>query len=275
MLGFLFDSLKSIFSICILWLIIHAMSSKVFYFLTYAFCLARGSSSYDLRQRLNNLAGPRLSNFRRLLRSQLYCLFASFSGLYLLFNFYGNWPETLLKRWGFEQRICFEIAVSHWIVSIIEDGWSEKYITQHIKIKSANDHIEETYKSGLLWHHIITIFAYSWCLSTHYLSGLCVFGLLFEFPVIWLNIRDIVVGFDDIFQLINHISFTYYRIHWGITYLTWHITRTLPCMLYFWSLIFWRTNLTKVPIYSRIIYHVFGWLFLFINFEIMKRVLLR
>ena len=45
-------------------------------------------------------------------------------------------------------------------------------------------------------HHVATAGAYLWSLETHSLSALLCLGLVFETPVIFLNIREFVVIFD-------------------------------------------------------------------------------
>lgn len=65
----------------------------------------------------------KLLNFCRLIRSEMYCIFASITGIYLLMNEYelDNWPINLLTHYPPMNDIIFLIAMSNWLFSFLED----------------------------------------------------------------------------------------------------------------------------------------------------------
>jgi hypothetical protein len=135
----------------------------------------------------------RITNLRRLIRSQVYCVSATILGTYLLATQYYSWPVSLLSYWGISNDLIFQMAVGHWLFSIVEDEMcGQAVIAQFTFLPGENrDNYYCAYMTGLIMHHCLTIFAYLWSLNTHYLAGLCVFGLMFEAPVILVNIRDL------------------------------------------------------------------------------------
>lgn len=156
----------------------------------------------------------------------------------------------------------FEMAVAHWLLACFEDGRSGEEVIGHMTVaENARRGRYVEYMNGLTVHHILTICAYSWCLFTHKLSGLCVFGLLFELPIIILNARDIIASFSN-WNVFNDtkqpIADKMFYLIWIPILLTWHSTRTAACLLWPLSLIIWRPELTTVPIVSRVVYHFLG-----------------
>ena len=217
---------------------------------------------------------------RRLLRSEVYCLFATTAGIYVFYNEYEKFPMDLLHHWGPYHCYIFEVACAHWIFSIGEDFLVGEEIINHIiPLPDERPDLYGWMLNGLMVHHVITIFAYSWCLATHKLSGLCIFGLMFEAPILLLNVRDLWACFEKEFlHPFKSMTQREVSIFIGVQYLLWHIFRTLPCLLYPLSLLIWRPQLNTVPLYSRLVYHILGLLFCFVNFElifgIIPRVLL-
>lgn len=255
-------SLVRISSYFVFWLAMHHVCYPA-----YELFLALTHPSYTgpsgLKVRMKETVTPRRRVcLQRLFRTQLYCLVATCLGGYLLYTQYRHWPSDLLHQWGPWQEIGFEMAIAHWILAIIEDTNSGVEVIGHMKVSEEDEPAKYVeYFNGLLMHHMLTIAAYSWCLWTHYLSGLCVFGLLFELPVVFLNARDIFAMlsnwgvFHDSPQPIPDKLF---YIIWVPILLTWHSTRTLFCLLWPLSLIIWRPELNTVPLLSRLVYHFLG-----------------
>jgi len=63
----------------------------------------------------------RLCNFVRLVRSEVYCLFASCAGLYLLCTEYKSWPDDLLHHYPPINDFIFMVAISNWCLAMVED----------------------------------------------------------------------------------------------------------------------------------------------------------
>ena len=225
----------------------------------------------------NDPKGTKQTNLKRLLRSQIYCLFAGFVGIYLLIVHYQSWPLDLLFKWTTKHDIVFQIAAAHWVCSLVEDILTGEDIVKHRRFEEKEfNTIFAFYFYGLVAHHVITFTAYMWCVQTKLLSGLCVFGLLFEVPVLVLNVRDLLAYFEVEFILIwkDYMDKTAYNKLLCFQYTLWHTCRTLPCLLYPLSLVIWRKQLATVPLASRIAYHVLGCLFGYVNFTIMASVLM-
>ena len=159
---------------------------------------------------------------------------------------------------------------------MVEDTYAGVDVIGHLVV--APEEVRSKYSyyySGLIWHHTLTIMAYSWSLYSHKLSGLCVFGLLFELPVVFLNVRDILATFDN--WLVFHdtkqaISDKTWYIMWIPIYVTWHCTRSIACMLWPLSLIIWRPELNTLPIFSRLVYHFLGFMFNVVNVKLLYEV---
>lgn len=82
----------------------------------------------------NNPNTRKLSNLRRLVRSQIYCAFAVSVGFYLLATEYSisGWPNKLLKHWNPWNEYIFEIVIAHWLVSLYEDEITDIEIISHL-----------------------------------------------------------------------------------------------------------------------------------------------
>ena len=217
---------------------------------------------------------------KRLVRSQLYCLFATSAGLYVFFTEYKSFPLDLLHHWGSYHPYLFEAACGHWLFSLLEDYLvGEEVIAHVIPLPDERPELYGWMLNGLLSHHVITVFAYSWCLATHKLSGLCMFGLMFEAPILLLNVRDLWACFEKEFlHPFKKMGRGEVSIFNGSMYFLWHVFRTVPCVLYPLSVFIWRPELNTLSIYSRCAYHFLDLLFCFVNFElifgIVPRVLL-
>ena len=229
------------------------------------------ATSRHIPLELQTLSRSRASNLRRLIRSVVYCSVASGLGVYLLSRYYRSIPHDFLFLWNEEIDTAFVFAISHWIVSVFEDTAAYEHLNR-VFLKTAEDKtaIRSMY-SNLLAHHVVTLFAYSWSLSSAQLSGLCVLGLCFEAPVVFMSLREIIIVYDDIFGLIPSIRFAQLRLFWIALYVTWHAGRSLPCLLYPISLLIWRAHLNQLPPASFYVYHLLGLVFCFTNLTLLFR----
>jgi hypothetical protein len=197
----------------------------------------------------------RLTNLRRLMRSFLYCLTSCCTGFYLLFNYYHHYPNDLLFAWSRYHYVSFINASALWVFCLIEDYIAADATHAFTKMDVAGSNI---YRRDLIRHHVVTFFAYMWCINTHYLSALCVFGLCFELPVFFITYRELIFGYDDVFGLLDTLSFSHFRWVWFCIYASWHATRTIFCLHWPWGLIFWRKYVATVPGWSYWVYHFLG-----------------
>lgn len=219
----------------------------------------------------------RLGNMKRLVRSEIYCLFAASAGMYVFYTEYKDFPMDLLHHWGPYHSYLFEIACGHWLFSLIEDYLvGEEVIAHVIPLQDERPELYGWMLNGLLVHHVITAFAYSWCLATHKLGGLCIFGLMFETPILLLNVRDLWACFEKEFMSpLSTMSKQGVSTFVGSMYFLWHVFRTIPCFLYPLSILIWRPELNTLSIHSRVVYHFLGLLFCYVNFELIFGIIPR
>lgn len=129
-----------------------------------------------------------------------------------------------------------------------------------------------SYVDGLMWHHVITIFAYGFSYYTHYLGGLCMFGLIFEIPIVFMNIRDIVACFDkELLYPWRYASKQLFRLYSNLVSVLFIAARFGPCLLWPLSLLIWRKNLSAIPWYAQAVYHYLGALFIYINITVLRK----
>lgn len=160
------------------------------------------------------------------------------------------------------------------ILSHLVWSWLGKEVASHIMLVPGKETQETAaYVDGLMWHHVITIFAYGFSYYTHYLGGLCMFGLIFELPIVFMNIRDIVACFDkELLHPWRYVSKQVFRLYSNLVSSLFIIARFGPCLLWPLSLLIWRKNLTEIlPWYAQTVYHFLGVLFIYINITVLRK----
>lgn len=248
------------------------------------------AAAREARQCYGALAHQKRVYLRRLLRAQVYYMVATVMGASLLY-FDGRYPwmafirvdkahhpdvlhDFLYIEAGEGARVCFAAALVHWLVSIVEDAASWRYL---VAFSPDEDRITlaSRYRCqmsflmlcGYFWHHIVTFGAYAYCLYTRRLAILCCMGLQFEMPVMLFNVREFVVGFEaeinECFggSVMLRIGRCRARIWWILTSLAVLWSRYGCLLLYVWSRIYWEDELAAVPAYVRTPYHFFGGFF--------------
>ena len=128
---------------------------------------------------------------------------------------------------------------------------------------------------GLMSHHCSALFPFCWTLASHEMSGICLFGLMYEIPVLLLNLRDLFVSFEvELFPQNNLWRRDHVVRFWLCFHILWHSTRSLSCLLYVVSLFVWRESINSLlsPA-SRVVYHVLGGLFNYINIVLLCSVI--
>lgn len=202
--------------------------------------------------------------------------------------------------------MAYSAAVAHWLISIVEDNAAGVEIisqvchrpTRHTQAQVPTSAAAEQSSlhtgtelmaanldkdqqglyallyGGLMSHHMCAIFPFCWSLVTHELAGVCLFGLLIEFPVLLLNLRDMFVSFEGELFEVQQWKKVYIIRFWLVFQSFWHMTRSASCVLYFVSLGVWRSQIhVLLSPASRIVYHILGVLFNWINFVLLCFVL--
>ena len=224
----------------------------------------------------------RVTNLARLIRSQIYCILSTGTGLYYILDF-AQWPNDLIHLWNPSFEVIFEIAASQWLWSLVEDVLCGRTVVAHMIIPPGQEKITyERFSQGLFYHHIFTVFAFTWSLCTHKLAGLCVFGLLFEAPVLFMNMRDLFSAFHHELKGFPYNSFwcrcfggAGFQLYALVSSATFIFFRFGACLLWPTSLIFWRRQLSELPIGSHIVYHILGASFCYVNIVVFFTYVIR
>ena len=250
------------------------------------FILGRKSCAKIVREDYLQLNKTKRAYWRRLVRSQFYYFFAAVSGWILLVSRYdlisyftlnrdSRPVEGMLETWHSSFDIPFGIAVAHWCVCFVEDFACRDLLSADIKnarmpngsqVKLEFDADKALFLAYCI-HHVATAGAYLWSLETHSLSALCVLGLVFETPVIFLNIREFVVIFDkDMGGIIeNKIETKFLPTTWNIILFTVLGCRYNATFIYVWSLLFWRDEVAELGASSWFVYHALAIFFSVLN----------
>ena len=250
------------------------------------FLVGRKSCAKIIRQDYLKLNSTKRVYWRRLVRSQFYYTFAAISGWILLFARYdlisyftlnrdARPVEGMLEIWHSSFDIPFAVAVAHWCVSFVEDFACRDLLSADIKnakmpngsqVKLEFDADKALFVAYCI-HHVATAGAYLWSLETHSLSALCVLGLVFETPVIFLNVREFVVIFDkDMGGIIkNKIETKFLPTTWNIILFTVLGCRFNATVIYVWSLLFWRDEVAELGASSWFVYHILAIFFSVLN----------
>ena len=126
--------------------------------------------------RIANLAAERQRVLRRMVRAQVYYLAAGPLGVALLVRC-RSFPDLLHLHTPLHD-LGFTLALSHWIVSLIEDASSPRSSFVVRLGRAASDPQLSLYDLYLI-HHAIAIIAFSVCLFSRSLPALGACGLCF------------------------------------------------------------------------------------------------
>ena len=202
-----------------------------------------------IKDRMQTLPPQKLAVFRRLVRSQFYYLMAAPLGARLLAQ-YSSLPE-MLTTYSQTHQIAFTIALAHWIVATVEDA--------------ATPHAFIVPNMGLnlfalfIVHHIMAIAVFFYIVYTNHASALGVCGLIFEAPVIFLNLRDLMREFDDHLGLLDMLGGTRKLQQIWICLTIAYLPGRLGCIaIWVYGLNSWSHVLAPLPIDTRFAYVSFG-----------------
>lgn len=169
---------------------------------------------------------PACSWCRKLLRSQVYYIAAALSGTCLIISLGFPWKSFFLVDAAAEPNpiramllspssdtalvVAAAAAAAHWLLAMVEDWRSSEFLLVQWRPSQSESLLPPmvpnattlrrataTMRYVYLVHHALAAVAFCWTLFTSELSALCCFGLLFELPVCFTNLRDFYVSFHE------------------------------------------------------------------------------
>jgi hypothetical protein len=186
---------------------------------------------------------------------------------------------------------CMKINIAaSWALAFWEDWKGRRYLSVRIdqddRFRVAFDPNNAMLIAYAI-HHTLTLFAYGFIISTGQLSSLGALGelacflrlgahthllcnwwyagLLFEGPVIFANMREFVIIFDEDFDLLAQLEENRIKSNWCNTFCMLLLCRLPSGLLYLWALVFWRPQVGTLPYMSWVVYHALGLSFGCIN----------
>jgi len=216
------------------------------------------------------------SYWRRLVRSQVYYIYAGIMGTVLIIVEYRS-VEELIFKYNRVLQINLCVALSHWLLAVLEDVRSASLLSADMRHPLIVVGIALIY----LVHHAVTIFAFVFIISTNDLSSLGVFGLAFEVPVAIQSFREFSVMMGDCYkkdelpwfvrQWRDGASDTTTRpprsvdVYWFFFFLSILVFRIVPVGLFLYSVAFWQKHLEHLSLVSKATYYVLGGTFTIAN----------
>eukprot|EP00927_Polykrikos_kofoidii_P075847 TRINITY_DN7232_c0_g1_i2.p1 TRINITY_DN7232_c0_g1~~TRINITY_DN7232_c0_g1_i2.p1 ORF type:complete len:1025 (-),score=160.95 TRINITY_DN7232_c0_g1_i2:317-3391(-) len=207
---------------------------------------------------------PKLAYVRRLKRSQVYCMIAVFAGFRLLWRC-KQFPEDLLYDFCWEHQLFFTMAVAHWLVSIWEDRQCWTFLSGGLDERSLpwTNQPAEFLLCAYTIHHFVSAGVYIQILRLQRLSAVGIFGLLFEFPVLMLNSREIAMYSGYRYPWMSKL--TAVKARWLKIHVAWAIFRGGPILVYLYSVQNWMPQLMALDRLERTTYHCIALFFMVIN----------
>lgn len=231
---------------------------------------------------------------RRLLRAQCYYAVASLMGMWLL-CFSGSYPwiayfsldhrthpdpinALLLSHRGEAMAGACAMAIAHWVIAVVEDCVAWRHLAQ---VSDIDDRIrlqESNWKAinrGLLYlyslHHLVTIAAFACYLVAGKFSALCCMGLVFELPVFFTNLRELFVSFEREMHdctgrsIVAGVRLWKVRCWWLFSSFLVILSRYSSIVIFAWSQLFWRVDISNLPYVWEFTYNFFGSFFSMLN----------
>lgn len=216
-----------------------------------------------ISERVASLPAERHRTLRRYVRAQLYYLMAGPLGIVLLSRV-RSFPDLLHMQTELHGH-AFTLAAAHWLVSLVEDASTPSSFTVRLSKKN-----REKGEKGInfyflyLLHHAIAIAAFSVCLATRALPALGACGMLFELPVAFVNIRDLLRDFDLELRWFRPLGgWELVDFCWTGTAVSVIIGRFIPVGLYWYGI--WRWNdpggVGSLSVPNRVAYVLLGFFF--------------
>ncbi|CAJ1436865.1 unnamed protein product, partial [Effrenium voratum] len=220
---------------------------------------------------------------RRLLRSQVYYLLASLAGICLFCSEPLPWRDFVLlnRRPGVMETMvlgdgssswllrCFSsCALVHWLLAIYEDWKARRLLAIHCEESpsAAQEQWLLQASSMLVWvytvHHLLAVVVFAWNLASQQLPVLCCFGALFELPVCFTNLRDLMVVFHkDLEERMGRSVLPSRKVAkrwWNCTCCAVCLGRLPAVAAFLWAQAFWGQELDHLPKEAGVAFRFFG-----------------
>ncbi|OLP99416.1 hypothetical protein AK812_SmicGene18047 [Symbiodinium microadriaticum] len=143
-----------------------------------------------------------------------------------------------------------------------DDDGSESLLPPMVPNATTLRRATATMRYVYLVHHALAAVAFCWTLFTSELSALCCFGLLFELPVCFTNLRDFYVSFhEELTSLMGRsvmVSPRFARLWWRATAVAVGFGRCPALLAFAWARGFWTEELARLPAAVSAGFAVFG-----------------
>mmetsp|Transcript_42859 Transcript_42859/g.100517 ORF Transcript_42859/g.100517 Transcript_42859/m.100517 type:complete len:983 (-) Transcript_42859:73-3021(-) len=207
---------------------------------------------------------------RRLFRSQVYC-FTCVVGAVLLLSRCRRFPHDLLFDFSLLHQVFFTMSSAHWFVSIWEDGRSRSYLKAGLTEKDVRLNVgapidlSRFLLHAYTVHHLIAGLGFAFIVFHKACTGVAVFGLLFELPVLLLNHREFLVLAEEPPAWWNEVEAV--QKYWTGIILTFLTARFSPAIVYLYSIIAWRDDLRELSTSQTMVYHFMAIFFVVLNHQ--------
>ena len=211
---------------------------------------------------LTKLPAERQRVLRRYVRAQIYYCLAGPLGIMLITRCHSF--ESLLHMHTDLHDRAFALAASHWVVSLIEDWSTPHSFSIRLRKPPKNGRDPPSLYRLYLVHHLVAIVAFVVCLSTRSLPALGACGLLFELPVLFVNVRDLVRDFEPELQWFGALGgWALIDFCWSAGFLAMLVGRLGPVALYLYGLWHWSDpgGVGSVAVPCRVAYVLLGGFF--------------
>eukprot|EP00747_Dinoflagellata_sp_TGD_P064810 gnl/TRDRNA2_/TRDRNA2_154068_c0_seq1.p1 gnl/TRDRNA2_/TRDRNA2_154068_c0~~gnl/TRDRNA2_/TRDRNA2_154068_c0_seq1.p1 ORF type:complete len:412 (+),score=51.00 gnl/TRDRNA2_/TRDRNA2_154068_c0_seq1:53-1288(+) len=176
--------------------------------------------------------GPWRRRWRRLARQQVYNLLAVCGGAVLAVRYRS--AEMLDGYFTKSHQVLFAPAVGHWLVAAVEDMMCDPDEWDIFMV------VRPLY----LLHHIGAAGIFAFCLSTKRMSVIGVGGLLFESPVLLLNMLHGMKAR----KVLDSLSVRRLYALWALTWVVALLVRGGLLLFYGASLVWWQERWADVPL---------------------------
>lgn len=225
------------------------------------------------RTRVDHLEPHLRVKLARLLRSTAFDAFAVWCGAALLYRC--RTLHELTHVFTPLHEIAFQVALTHWLTSLVEDwaATSRAFVPRvasrrHTPVleSPAPDISAKLLQSVHLVHHAVAAVAFAFVLCTRLLGGMGAIGLLYEGPVIPMNVRELLCDFEE--------ALGWWRLLGGrrtllgaafFCHLLWVPCRLGADCVYLYSLLHYEEGLGTLPTYAQYACHCFAAFFLTLN----------
>jgi hypothetical protein len=207
----------------------------------------------------------------RLVRGMVYSVFALACGIILLLRCRSLWD--LCRVFTPLHDIAFLVALGHWLVSFVEDWlatnrafiirWPNNPGLERLALARGTHKVN---RYGCLVHHLMAAAAFAFLRRTRLLGGMGAIGLLYEGPIIAMNLREMLVDFEDPLGWSRKLGGR--RALRAVALST--LALFLPCRfggdaVYVYALVWYDRGLGRLPHHVQVACHAFAGFFVLLN----------